>query len=82
MTASSDLLAISGAIAKTVHIRSIESRLIDHISVNLPQPIFDRLVVELREELPGRQTMTHGYDLSRSGDSFVFAGVRYRRMPG
>lgn len=61
--------------------RWTDSKIMNHIAVKLPAPIFDRLVMDLKAEMPST-TAALGYDVTRAGDGFTFAGVKFQRVDG
>lgn len=59
--------------------RWTDSKILDYVVVKIPAPVFDRLVVDIKAEMP---TATLGYDLAGAGSSFTFAGIKFERVDG
>lgn len=59
--------------------RWTDNKIMDYVVVKLPAPVFDRLVLDIKAEIP---SATMGYDLSGAGNSFAFAGIKFERVDG
>lgn len=61
--------------------RWTDNDIMEHVEVKLPAPVFDRLVMDLKREMPST-TADLGYDIAGLGDSFTFGAVKFRRVHG
>lgn len=74
-----ELRKLNHALRRVVLSRWTDDKIMDHVAIKLPAPIFDRLSLDLRAEIPA---VTADPSHFRGRDHFEFEGVRYERLPG
>lgn len=75
--AARELIEISLLLRKLTLERWTSDKILDHVSVSLPAPVFDRLQMDLQREIQTIDAQT-----SMSADSLAFGGIKYKRVPG
>lgn len=81
MSAVSELETIRHALRRLCLTRWTNNSIIDHITVKLPAPIFDRLGVELQQELTMVEATERGLRAD-DGKHFTFGGIKFERLDG
>ena len=73
-----ELEIITHTIRGLVLSRWTQNDIMDHVSVKLPAPIFDHLLMEMKADIP----LTTAPDLTKVNDHFTFGGIKFERVHG
>jgi len=79
--AAKDLQMIAHALRNIALSRWTDNDIMKHVVVRLPAPIFDRLVMDVKAEMPAITAAVEDSDL-RGGNEFTFGGIKYERVDG
>ena len=75
--AARELTEISLLLRRLTRERWSDDKVLEHVSVSLPAPVFDRLQMDLQREIQTIEPQT-----SMRTDSLTFGGIKYKRVPG
>lgn len=76
-----DLQMIAYSLRNIALSRWTDDDIMKHVSIKLPAPIFDRLVMDVKAEMPAITAAVELGDLIGT-NQFTFGGIKYERLDG
>jgi hypothetical protein len=76
--ASEQMIEITGRLRLLILERWTDHNILDHVTIELPAPIFDRISLELASEMPTYQD----HHVRTTGPELTFQGIKFKRLDG